>query len=260
MSALLEKEGELILHSGNISGLTKLTKRAGQSAASELLSGIEGALESWVSSPIEERTSSGALLIQHKSLAKPISTSDRQELMITVKVFVTDWDAKLVRDAVLCALHQLGLQDCDMIILAPPPSGYSVEKMKLLWREIGQLTTEGKSPVVGVADLDKNQIQQLYDCVDVKPTVNQVNLASCCVMPEDLVEYAKTVNIKLFTHNDDPDVVSAEGVTQVINKPMGGTSQVRWNPSWVVRYSTQVKCRGILGRRGYFVHVKKFAK
>jgi len=81
------------------------------------------------------------------------------------------------------------------------------------------------------------------------------------------VEYAKTVNIKLFTHNDDPgqlimtpspyiisdtitDVVSTEGVTQVINEPMGTASQTRWTPSWVVRYSTQVKCRGILGRRG----------
>jgi len=49
----------------------------------QLLSGIVGALESWVGSPIEERTSNGTLLVQHKSLAEPISTSDRQELMIT---------------------------------------------------------------------------------------------------------------------------------------------------------------------------------
>jgi len=49
----------------------------------QLLSGIEGALESWAGSPIEERTGNGTLLVQHKSLAKPISSSDRQELMIT---------------------------------------------------------------------------------------------------------------------------------------------------------------------------------
>lgn len=36
MTAVLEKEGELILHSGNISGLTKLTKRASQSATNEV--------------------------------------------------------------------------------------------------------------------------------------------------------------------------------------------------------------------------------
>ena len=31
------------------------------------------------------------------------------------------------------ALHQLGLHDCDMIILAMPPSDFTVEKAKRLW-------------------------------------------------------------------------------------------------------------------------------
>jgi hypothetical protein len=36
----------------------------------------------------------------------------------------------------------------------------------------------------------------------VKPTVNQVNLASCCVMPPELVKYAGESDIQLLTHND----------------------------------------------------------
>ena len=36
----------------------------------------------------------------------------------------------------------------------------------------------------------------------VKPSINQVNLDSCCVMPKDLVEYAKINDIVLLTHND----------------------------------------------------------
>ncbi len=34
------------------------------------------------------------------------------------------------------------------------------------------------------------------------PALNQVNLVSCCKMPEDLVELAKINNVQLTTHND----------------------------------------------------------
>ena len=36
----------------------------------------------------------------------------------------------------------------------------------------------------------------------VKPNSNQVNLASCCVMPPDLTAFAKQFDIQLLTHND----------------------------------------------------------
>lgn len=36
----------------------------------------------------------------------------------------------------------------------------------------------------------------------VKPSSNQVNLASCCVMPPDLTAFAKEFDIQLLTHND----------------------------------------------------------
>lgn len=36
----------------------------------------------------------------------------------------------------------------------------------------------------------------------VKPSSNQVNLASCCVMPPDLTAFAKEFDIQLLTHSD----------------------------------------------------------
>lgn len=43
-----------------------------------------------------------------------------------------------------------------------------------------------------------------WSCVwyQVKPSSNQVNLASCCVMPPDLTAFAKEFDIQLLTHND----------------------------------------------------------
>lgn len=41
----------------------------------------------------------------------------------------------------------------------------------------------------------------------VKPSSNQVNLASCCVMPPDLTAFAKEFDIQLLTHNDSKGVI-----------------------------------------------------
>jgi len=40
--------------------------------------------------------------------------------------------------------------------------------------------------------------------LQVKPAINQVNLTTCCVIPQDLTEFAKEHDIQLLTHNDPP--------------------------------------------------------
>ncbi len=46
----------------------------------------------------------------------------------------------------------------------------------------------------------------LFHAMQVKPSSNQVNLASCCVMPPDLTAFAKEFDIQLLTHNDPKGV------------------------------------------------------
>ena len=45
--------------------------------------------------------------------------------------------------------------------------------------------------------------------LQVKPSINQVNLDSCCVMPPELVEFAKECDIQLLTHSDPHGKVTA---------------------------------------------------
>lgn len=46
----------------------------------------------------------------------------------------------------------------------------------------------------------------LSHAMQIKPSSNQVNLASCCVMPPDLTAFAKEFDIQLLTHNDPKGV------------------------------------------------------
>ena len=44
----------------------------------------------------------------------------------------------------------------------------------------------------------QEKLEALINMARVKPEVNQVNLASCCHMPEDLVTYAKGILLTFF--------------------------------------------------------------
>ena len=84
-------------------------------------------------------------------------------------------------------LSELGLSSVDNLILSFPPCSeddLTLARMQPVWREMEQLSTTGVARSIGVADLFKDQLKELYDWSTVKPTIDQVNLAHCCTIPE----------------------------------------------------------------------------
>ena len=85
------------------------------------------------------------------------------------------------------ALSELGLSGVHALLLAfphPSESLLSLDLLTSIWKEAELLVKEGVAETVGVADLDKGQLEELYEWAEVKPKVNQVNLAHCCTIPE----------------------------------------------------------------------------
>ena len=75
----------------------------------------------------------------------------------------------------------------DNLILSFPPCSDDELTLNLLqpvWEEIEQLAIGGVARNVGVADLFRAQLKELHDWSKVKPTIDQVNLAHCCTIPE----------------------------------------------------------------------------
>ena len=72
------------------------------------------------------------------------------------------------------------------IILAFPssPSELTLDHMTPIWKVAESFSQEGVAREVGVADLDKDQLEDLYNWASLKPKVNQVNVAHCCTIPE----------------------------------------------------------------------------
>lgn len=53
-----------------------------------------------------------------------------------------------------------------------------------IWKEVERFFKEGVAQEVGVADLDKDLLEGLYNWAALKPKVDQVNVAHCCTIPK----------------------------------------------------------------------------
>ena len=107
-------------------------------------------------------------------------------------------------------MQEIGIDQIDTLILSLPNKIFTQEDLPKelilpLWSVLQQKLESKQILSIGVVDFNAKYIQQLFDMLNehyVKPSLNQVNLTSCCKMPEDLVEFSKINNVQLTTHID----------------------------------------------------------
>lgn len=75
-------------------------------------------------------------------------------------------------------------------------------ELSLLWQHLERYATDGRICQLGIADLDTDSLWQLYKSAVVKPTIAQINLSACCVVPTSLTEFCTKNEIQLLTHSD----------------------------------------------------------
>ena len=75
-----------------------------------------------------------------------------------------------------------------------------------VWKRLSELRVAGRIGRLGVTEFSKQQLVILKNAAlasgAIAPEVDQVNLQDCCVLPKDLIEYAKAEGIELLTHGD----------------------------------------------------------
>lgn len=76
----------------------------------------------------------------------------------------------------------------------------------------------------------------------------QVNLLSCCVVPEELSSYAKENDIKLLTHSDPEIMLDQASLSEIEQSRFVGLTA-----DYVVRYQVMDPDRGVLLDKRYIV-------
>lgn len=243
----------IIINTGNIISSKELKKKATQSPSEEVCDSVSGAFNTWLKTEKVDLASSSVFcnnFTEDKS-----EKLDRADLKISVKIFLGNYSCKALKTSISQVMQVLEIDMIDSLILSMPASRnneqFNLDDMKPFWNELENFVREGKIITIGVSDLDTGELAELYNWTEIKPSVNQVNLESCCVMPTEMIAFAKENDIQLLTHNDPKVLLSNEMLEKILEA--GVRDPTNWRMDWIVRYAVVVKCRGIIQNKGYLL-------
>ncbi|XP_061680868.1 glutamate--cysteine ligase regulatory subunit [Syngnathoides biaculeatus] len=259
---LLSRAKSLRLHTGNLVNRTRLKKKCPCSPGEELQECIQATMSSWFSTtdgPNEDVPDTVVCNIPQATDA--IVPEERDELKVSAKLFLFESGQSSIRDAVEMACQTLAVSQLDSVIIAPrrllDSDDQTLAPLQPAWEELEALVRSQRIAAIGTSDLDKDLLEQLYNWAQVKPSSNQVNLASCCVMPPELTAFAKEFDIQLLTHNDPTELISASTFQEAMQEGTQHVSAADWRLEWLLRYSVIVKSRGIIKATGYLFGARK---
>jgi glutamate--cysteine ligase regulatory subunit len=229
-------------------------------------------------------------------------TEPRESYDITVKLFYlpnipADRRCAQTREAIELVLKELEASSIDLLIVSfpgisfdaddedsdfedPPSAPQStsendggcvdaevppedIETMTTTWRTLEKLQEEGLVSRLGISEFGVTRLSKFLEQTKTKPSVNQINVRDCCVVPKPLIIYAKQQKVELLTHNDCTNILPRGTLRQILGSGDHGSGILAGagnedglkgdvEPQWVVKYTAVVKDRGVVENKGYF--------
>ncbi|XP_041369133.1 glutamate--cysteine ligase regulatory subunit-like [Gigantopelta aegis] len=258
------KAGSIFVYTGNIVNWNRLKRKPTQSSTEELKECITETLSKYLSvSDAKELQYTTDLVCVNSGFKESLPADERGDLKVTAKLlFCVDQPVEVITEAVEKVLTDLDISFIETLLLAFPEmqEKIDVDQIRPYWEVLEDLVAQERVLSIGTCDLDKGSLEELYEWAKVKPCTNQVNLASCCVMPQDLTEFAKANDIQLLTHSDPPEFMPADVLQEAIKSCTTEKDSFGWIPQWALRYSVIVKCRGIIRNKGYIFKAERNIK
>lgn len=228
---------------------------------------------------------------------RPQTLVEPRELYdVTVKLFYlpgipVSRRCKHTRDAIDLVLKELGVNSIDLLIISFPGVSFDadddgeeelsvdesasadsdesegLESQVKTWKVLEDYHSRGIISQLGVAEFSSDRLDKLLPEISVMPTVDQINVKDCCVVPKTLIMYAKDKNIELLTHNDCTDVLPCGTIRELLGPGENGAHILastagaddsepglkgNIEPQWVVKYTAVVKDRGVVENKGYY--------
>ncbi|XP_013398229.1 glutamate--cysteine ligase regulatory subunit [Lingula anatina] len=261
---IFPKAGSILINTGSIVNWNRLKRKPNHTPTDELKECISATVGSWLNDLDKTKAQYATdLKCINPTFSSNLSGDDREQLKITVKIFVTQPDPLALEDAIEKVLADLDVTSLETVLLSlsqPDQKSVSMDGIKTLWEVLERMVEKEKILAIGISDLAKDELEQLHTWSTVKPCINHVNLASCCVMPPDLTEYAKEQDIQLLTHSDPKEMFPDKTFQDVLCSTATEKDSEGWSVSWIARYTALVKDRGIIKAKGYLVKAVRDVK
>jgi glutamate--cysteine ligase regulatory subunit len=221
-------------------------------------------------------------------------SEERGQYDITVKLFFlpgipTSRRCAHTREAIDLVLKELHVDSIDLLIVSFPGVSFDADdedeeavsepgnstagseppddfdSIIRTWRTLETLQENETIAQLGVAEFSSERLAKLLSHAKVRPSVDQINVKDCCVVPRSLILYAKKEKIELLTHNDCTDILSPGTTRELLGPGEKGAGILASSldsddgalrgdaePQWVVKYTAVVKDRGVIENKGYF--------
>ena len=160
--------------------------------------------------------------------------------------------------------HTEGTPESDDLVESGGAVAEDVDTMIKTWACLEELHDEGVIKRLGVSEFGSERLARFLHQSRIRPSVNQINVRDCCVVPKPLILFAKQEKVELLTHNDCTNILP-QGTTRELlgsgpdgagvladdnDNPDGLRGDVE--PQWVIKYTAVVKNRGVIENKGYF--------
>ena len=214
---------------------------------------------------------------------------ERSQYDITAKLFFLPNNSALERcrhakEALGLVLQELHILSIDLLIVSFPGVSFDaddeenvegsecsnngevedVDAMVETWWAIEQLHSERLVLQIGVSEFGSERLEKFLPRTKIRPSVDQINVRDCCVVPKSLILYAKQENIELLTHNDCTNILPKGAVRELLGSDAEGAGVLSGpeedsgglkgevEPQWVIKYTAVVRDRGVIENKGYF--------
>uniref|UniRef100_A0A8D1P6H7 GCS light chain n=1 Tax=Sus scrofa TaxID=9823 RepID=A0A8D1P6H7_PIG len=257
--ALLARASTLHLQTGNLLNWGRLRKKCPSTHSEELRDCIQKTLNEWSSqiSPDLVREFPDVLECTVSHAVEKINPDEREEMKVSAKLFIVGSNSSSsTKSAVDMACSVLGVAQLDSVIIASPPVEdgvhLSLEHLQPYWEELQDLVQSKKIVAIGTSDLDKTQLEQLYQWAQVKDVVTRA-------FHEEPVFYGLCCDrvIVIARGGHHGKLLSEASFQEALQESIPDIEAHEWVPLWLLRYSVIVKSRGIIKSKGYILQAKR---
>lgn len=258
--SVFPKATSFYLDTGNVVNWDKLKRQTNLLPNDELKICIADSLTSWLAKTNREKAQTNLQIHCIDESANPV-VDNRESLKYTLKLFLSfPLSPQEAKEAVEFAMTQLGVNYVEILVVSFPDSleqDLKGDNILDVWSALESLVDDHMILSLGVADMNKDQLESLCSYVRVKPTVDQVSSTACCAIPEDLKAFAATNDIQLLMHSDHKEILPQSDLQEVLGTWSHEKDGEGWKPVWVVRYSSLVKGRGVIKSKGYVLKANR---
>jgi glutamate--cysteine ligase regulatory subunit len=213
---------------------------------------------------------------------------ERTQYDITVKLFFlpstnNSQRCEHTQEALALVLKELHVPSIDLLIVSFQGVSFDADddedeeleddtketehlnEMVKTWQTLEHFHEKGVVGHIGLAEFSSERLKKFLPRTKVRPSVDQINVRDCCVVPKSLILYAKQEKIELLTHNDCTNILPKGTIRELlgpgdneagllVDSQDSGAEALKGEikPQWVIKYTAVVRDRGVIENKGYF--------